>query len=272
MPHLDLPGAELHYETAGRASAPALLLIPAGIATLRMWDEHVGALSAEHLVVRYDPRAFGGTRHDEAVPFWNHRDAISLLDHLGVERATVVGASRGGAIAIDVALHAPERVAGLVTVSARVGGHPEVPIDADAQARFDEVEAIDPAVDAARMLRLEAELFAAGVGRGADDLDPAFLARARELALPNVAHALDDGDMRALEPAAAARLGAIGVPSLAMVGELDFAPFLAQFDTLAASLPDVTAHRLAGTAHLPSVERPEEFSRLLLAWLAEHGL
>ncbi|MFF2277060.1 alpha/beta fold hydrolase [Agromyces sp. NPDC058126] len=272
MPHLDLPGAELSYETTGRASAPALLLIPAGIATLRMWDEHVEALADEHLVVRYDPRAFGGTRHDEAEPFWNHRDAISLLDHLGIAQATVIGASRGGAIAIDVALHAPDRVAGLVAVCARIGGHPEVPLDAATQARFDEVEAIDPAVDAARMLRLETELFATGVGRGADELDPAFLARAHELAVPNIAHALDDGDMRALEPAAAGRLDTIAVPSLVMVGEHDLAPFLAQFETLEATLPDATAHRLPGTAHLPSVERPEEFSRLLLAWLDEHGL
>lgn len=272
MPHLDLPGAELFYETSGRASAPALLLIPAGIATLRMWDEHVEALSADHFVVRFDPRAFGGTRHDETVPFWNHRDAISLLDHLGVARATVVGASRGGAIAIDVALHAPERVAGLAAVSARIGGHPEVPLDAAMQARFDAIESIDLAVDAARMLRLETELFAVGAGRGAEGVDPAFLARAQELASPNVAHALDDGDMRPLEPPAADRLGTIVAPALALVGEFDLAPFLAQFETLAASLPGVTAHRMAGTAHLPSVERPEEFSRLLLAWLAEHEL
>ncbi|MFF2388386.1 alpha/beta fold hydrolase [Agromyces sp. NPDC058104] len=272
MPHLDLPGAELYYETSGPASAPALLLIPAGIATLRMWDEHAETLSADRFVVRFDPRAFGGTRHDESAPFWNHRDAISLLDHLGVARATVIGASRGGAIAIDVALHAPDRVAGLVTVSARVGGHHEVPLDAATQARFDEVESVDPAVDAAGMLRLETDLFAIGAGRGAEAVDPAFLARARELALPNIAHALDDGDMRPLEPAAAGRLGEIGAPALVLVGEHDLAPFLVQFETLAASLPAATAHRLAGTAHLPSVERPGEFSRLLLAWLAEHGL
>ena len=60
MPHLSVPGAELAYESDGRASAPALLLIPAGIATLRMWDPQVEALAADHLVVRYDPRGFGG--------------------------------------------------------------------------------------------------------------------------------------------------------------------------------------------------------------------
>lgn len=272
MPYLDLPGAELYYETAGSASAPALLMIPAGIATLRMWDEQLEALAADHFVVRFDPRAFGGTRHDEAAPFWNHRDAIALLDHLGVARATVVGASRGGAVAIDVALHAPERVAGLVAVSARIGGHPDVPLDTATQARFDAVEAIDPAVDAAGMLGLETELFATGAGRESGSVSPAFLARAHELARPNIAHALDDGDMRALEPPAAGRLGEIAVPALVVVGEFDLAPFLVQFETLAAELPSASAHRLTGTAHLPSVERPEEFARLLLAWLAEHGL
>lgn len=272
MPVLELPGAGLRYETAGAVSDPALLLIPAGIATLRMWDEQAEALAAQHFVVRYDPRGFGGTSHDFSVPFANHDDAIALLDHLGIERATVVGASRGGALAIDVALAAPDRVAGLVTIGARIGGHPDVAPTPDEQHRMDAVDAIDPLADPAAYIRLETALFAVGTGRGESDLDPAFLARAHELAEPNIAHVADDGEQVPLDPPAAERLGEIAVPTLAIVGEHDLTPFAVQYEAIVESVPHATGIRVAGTAHLPSVERADEVGAALRRWLDEHGL
>ncbi|UOQ91232.1 alpha/beta fold hydrolase [Agromyces endophyticus] len=237
-----------------------------------MWDEVVDDLAADHFVVRYDPRGFGGTRHDFSVPFANHDDAVALLDHLGVERATVVGASRGGALAIDVALAAPRRVAGLVTIGARIGGFPDVEPSADEQRRLDEVDAIDALADPAGYIRLETAVFAIGSGRSASDIDPGYLARAHELAEPNVAHVADDGDQVPLDPPAAERLGEIATPTLAMVGEFDLSPFAVQFDAIVDRVPDVTGLRIAGTAHLPSVERPAEVGTALLDWLGERGL
>lgn len=271
MPFLDLPGARLHYETDGHASAPVLLLIPAGIATLRMWDEHVPALAASHLVVRYDPRGFGATHHDADVPFANHADALALLDHLGLARATVVGASRGGAIAIDLALDAPDRVTGLVAVSARIGGHPDVELTADEQRRFDDIDAIDPLVDPARYLAAETALFAVGTTRDEASVDPGFLRRAHDLAAPNVPHVADDGEIVPLDPPADTRLGELDRPALVLVGEHDLSPFLAQFARLVDALPEAEGVRL-DAAHLPSVERPTEFRGLLLDWLDAHAL
>ncbi len=221
MPHLSVPGAELAYESDGRASAPALLLIPAGIATLRMWDPQVEALAADHLVVRYDPRGFGATRHDPAVPFSNHADALAVLDHLGVDRATLVGASRGGRLALDVALHAPDRISGVVVIGAEPSGSPELPRSDEEARRFDELDRLDPALDARRLVRLETTLWAAGPLRLEGDLDPAFVRRAHELNEPNIAHATDDGTVVPLEPPAFGRLGDIRSPVLVMVGEHD---------------------------------------------------
>ena len=61
MPHLERDGATLYYETAGHRSAPAILLLHAGVATLRMWDAVVPSLSADHFVIRFDGRGFGAT-------------------------------------------------------------------------------------------------------------------------------------------------------------------------------------------------------------------
>lgn len=272
MPMLSVPGAELCYESAGRASASALLLIPAGIATLRMWDAQVEALAADHFVVRYDPRGFGGTRHDEAVLFANHADALAVLDHLGVERATLVGASRGGRIALDVALAAPDRVRGVVTVGSVPGGAPDVPSSEAEQRAFAAIEALDPLVEAERIVRLETELWVAGPRRTLDELDPAFLRLAHELHAPNIAHAADDGTMIPLEPPAFERLEEIEVPALVAVGEYDLSEELHAYDEFLARLPDATGVRLADTAHLPSVERAAEFTRVLRDWLAARGL
>ena len=272
MPTLTVPGAELHYESAGRASAPALLLVPAGIATLRMWDEQIDALAEDHFVARFDPRGFGGTIHDESVPFANHADAIAVLDHLGVAEATLIGASRGGRITLDTALAYPDRVRGVVTVGSEPGGFPDLPLTDEEQRRFAELEAIDPALDAALLMRLEADLWAVGPLRDAAAIDPAFVRRAHELNAPNAAHATDDGTMLPLEPPANERLGDLRVPALVTVGEYDLSVELAAYDHLLAQLPNATGARFADTAHLPSVERPGEFTRVLLDWLGEHGL
>ncbi|MFC9559344.1 alpha/beta fold hydrolase [Agromyces sp. NPDC056965] len=272
MPTLTVPGAELHYESAGRASAPALLLIPAGIATLRMWDEQIDALAEDHFVARFDPRGFGGTRHDEAVPFANHADAVAVLDHLGIAEATVIGASRGGRITLDTALAFPDRVRGVVTIGSEPSGYPDLPLTDEEQRRFDEIEAIDPAIDAALLMRLEADVWAVGPTRTEADVDPAFVRRAHELNAPNAAHATDDGTVLRLEPPAYERLGDIRVPALVTVGEYDLSIELAAYDHLLAHLPSATGVRFDGTAHLPSVERPEEFTRALLDWLERHGL
>lgn len=272
MPTLTVPGAELRYESTGRASAPALLLIPAGIATLRMWDEQIDALAEDHFVARFDPRGFGGTRHDEAVPFANHADAMAVLDHLGIAEATVIGASRGGRITLDTALAFPDRVRGVVTIGSEPGGFPDLPLTDEEQRRFDEIEAIDPAIDAALLMRLEADVWAVGPTRTEAEADPAFVRRARELNAPNAAHATDDGTVLPLEPPAYERLGDIRVPALVTVGEYDLSVELAAYDHLLAHLPSATGVRFDGTAHLPSVERPEEFTRVLLDWLERHGL
>ena len=61
MPQLDVNGAVLYYETHGHISDPAILLIHAGVANLRMWDGLVPMLDRDHFVIRYDTRGFGNT-------------------------------------------------------------------------------------------------------------------------------------------------------------------------------------------------------------------
>lgn len=271
MPRLTVPGAELAFETDGRASAPAMLLLPTGVATMRMWDPQVAELATGHFVVRMDPRGSGATRYED-VRYSDREDVRSVLDHLGVERATVVGAGRGGTIALDLALESPERVAGLVIVGGGPSGFPEAELTREEHRRIDELDAAIAASDTALLMRLETALWAAGPLRLESNLDPAFVMRAHELNAPNAIHADHPARPEPLEPPAYGRLGDIRVPALVVVGDYDLSAARAQHEFLIDALPDATGFRLREAAHLVSVERSAEFTHVLLDWLGEHGL
>ncbi|MGH2399453.1 MAG: alpha/beta fold hydrolase, partial [bacterium] len=90
---LSVPGAQLYYEVAG--AGDSLVFIHAGVADSRMWDEQFAVFSQRHRVVRYDTRGFGRSKTED-VEFSNHEDLRDLLDHLEIEKASLVGASRAG--------------------------------------------------------------------------------------------------------------------------------------------------------------------------------
>jgi pimeloyl-ACP methyl ester carboxylesterase len=271
MPFLDVPGARLYYETDGQISSPALLLIHAGVATLRMWDPQVPALAKAHYVVRFDTRGYGETETED-VQFSDLDDALALLDHLGITRATVIGCSRGGAIALDLAVEHPKRVSGLVTVGSGPSGFPEVELTEREDAIFDELDALLAAGQWEAMNRRETELWTFGPERKADELDPAFVATAYELSAPNIRHHAEAPSPTPLENPAYYRVADIEVPTLVMVGDHDLSEALAQYEYLAATIAHADACRFRDCAHLPNVEQPEEFTTVLLDWLTKHGL
>jgi len=111
---IDLNGVELEYEEAG--SGEPVVLLHGGL--LCRENEPLvreAALTDRYRVVNYHRRGFGGLKRPEgkATIADQSADCIALMDALGVERAHLVGHSLGGAIAIQVALDAPERVQSL---------------------------------------------------------------------------------------------------------------------------------------------------------------
>lgn len=271
MPHIDMPGARLYYETDGHASAPALLLLHAGIANLRMWDQQVQSLAVGHYVIRYDTRGFGQTTTDD-VTYSDRDDARHLLDHLGVERASILGASRGGRIAIDLAVESPERVSGLVTIGSGPSGFPDTELTDDEDAFIDRLDAAYEAEDWQLLNRLEVELACIGAPRSADDLNALFIRTAYELHRPNLVHRDESAAPQPLEPPAYDRVVDIQVPALVTVGEFDLSGTLAQQAYLVDTIPDAAGYIFSDTAHLPSVEHPDEFLEVLAGWLGEHAL
>lgn len=271
MPHLDVPGARLYWESAGHASGKPLLLIHAGIATLRMWDPIVDELAQDRFVIRYDCRGFGETEFDD-VPFSNRADALAVLDHAGVERATLIGASRGGSIALDIAVETPARAAGVIVIGSGPSGFPEVELTPREDALLDAIDAAEAAGDWGTLVSLETTFWDVGPLREEDDVSPDFLRLAHDLNRANVRHLERQPVAIPLEPPAYEQMCDLEIPALVMVGEFDITPALAQYEYLVNSIPDATGAIFHDAAHLPSVERPTEFLHVVQDWLNDNAL
>ena len=124
MRFLQLPTHRLHYRIDGSAGPWVLLCNSLGT-DLRMWDGQVSALSARHRVLRYDCRGHGESTAPPA-PYDLAdlgRDALDLLDALGIERAHFCGLSLGGLTGQWLGIYAAERFNRLVlcATAAKIG-------------------------------------------------------------------------------------------------------------------------------------------------------
>ena len=255
------PGV-LDHDVAG--AGPALLLVHAGIADRRMWDDQVGPFAAAGwTVIRADLPGVGGTPAP-AGPVATWATLRGLLDHLGVERTVVVGCSLGGRAAVDLALAAPERVRALVLVGSGLGGHRFE--EAALHRLWDDSDAAVERGDLEEAARIELETWVVGVGRTLDAVDAGVRSRARAMLLDR--YGGGGNELEDLEPPAAGRLGAVAAPTLVLVGDHDRPDIQAIAGALAAGIPGAERAVLAGTAHLPNLERPEEFNRVVLEFLA----
>jgi 2-hydroxy-6-oxonona-2,4-dienedioate hydrolase len=260
----DVNGALLYYEVAGQGEP--LVLVHAGIADSRMWDEQVETFARRYRVIRYDLRGFGKTGMVEG-PYSHHEDLRGLLDALGVERAHLVGCSIGGGAVLDFVLRHPERVGALVLVGSAVSGFER---DFEPPQQWDELVAADETGDLGRVSELEVRIWVDGPERRPEDVDGAVRDLVREMnliALQNEASGL--GEELQPDPPAADRLSEIRAPALILVGDSDQPRTLAAADLLADELPNVRKVVMARAAHLPNMERPEEFNRILLDYLED---
>lgn len=260
---LETNGARIYYEVDG--SGPAAVLIHAGIANLRQWDDQVAALRDAYRVIRYDTRGFGRTE-TEAVPFSNRADLAALLDHLDERSAHVVGMSRAGSIALDFALEFPDRVRSLTVAAGGVGGY-ESPAGSS-EDTFAEPEKLWEAKDWEALADWETAFWVDGQGQPADRVDPAIRAKVHDWILTNYRAEKEEGQPQVLDPPAAQRLGSLRAPLLVMLGTLDEPGTSDSMRHLAAAVPGARLEVFEGAAHMLNLEDPERFNRLLREFFA----
>ncbi len=255
-----LNGTTFHYEMAGLG--PPVVLLHAGIADSRMWEGQFAPLSKWFRVIRYDMRGYGRTP-PAAGPFSHRDDLAALLDHLGIERASLVGCSQGSKTALDFALAHPQRVERLVLASPAVSG---LPYDGPPPPQAEQLHAADAAGDLALVNELEMQIWIDGPYRAPEDVDPAVRALAADMNAIALANEGVGTEMPPERPAAG-RTGEVDLPVLVIHGGLDTPRTVAAADFLADKLPEVQRVVMSGLTHLPNMERPEEFNRLVADFL-----
>ncbi|HEU5367658.1 MAG TPA: alpha/beta fold hydrolase [Ktedonobacterales bacterium] len=265
----DVNGTKLYYEVAGAGVRGAgeghpLVWLHSGLTNNYMWDAQWQAFTQRYRVIRCDLRGFGWSGAASG-SFSYREDLYHLLRFLGIKRAYLVGSSMGGSLAIDFALEHPEMVAALIPVGAGVSG--EQP-SAFLLERWKEIDAAAEGGDLAQAVELELQLWVDGPGRAPEQVNPAVREQVRQMNTENFARSeQEQGQPQPLEPPAVTRLGAIRVPTLVLVGEHDVPDKLASAELLARSIPGAQKAVIAGAAHLPSMEQPEQFNRLVLEFL-----
>ena len=129
--YADINGLHLYYEIHGDGGTP-LVLLHGGVMTIELtYAVAAPALTQRHRVISVDFQAHGRTADiDSDLTYANlASDVVGLLDHLGIERAHVIGHSMGGGTALELAVNHPERLLSVVPISASVrpeGAHPDL--------------------------------------------------------------------------------------------------------------------------------------------------
>jgi len=255
----DIEGASLYYEIAGEG--PSLVLAHAGFVDRRMWDEQFPLFAQHYRVLRYDRRGFGNSRLGSG-SFSHRRDLYQLLKLLGIERAHLSGCSAGGGVIIDFALEHPEMTESLVLVSSALGGYQ---FPGDMPQPLQELLAALNASDLDRAAEIAVRLWIDGPQREPDQVDARLRERAHEMSLTALANIFVREEP--LDPPAIGRLSQLATPALVIAGDLDDASVRTISELLVTRIAGARKAIISGAAHLPNMEKPEEFNQMVLAFL-----
>ena len=253
---------ELHHLFEGSEEAPVLVMANSLGTTLRMWDEGAPALRERFRLLRYDHRGHGGSPVPPGLYTIEDlgRDALALLDGLGIERFSWCGLSIGGMVGMWLASKAPERVEGLVLccTSALLGPRELW----DERIRVARKDGMDALVDSVVVRWFTPEFFsahpetvekAAAMLRGTDPEGYA-----------GCCAAIRDMDLRD-------RLGQIRAPTLVISAADDPATPPEHGELIRDSIPGAGFEVIPGASHLANIEQPEAVTRAILDHLAGQG-
>lgn len=245
-----------------------VVLLHAGVTDRRSWRVVSAALDGHATVVSYDRRGFGDTA-PSTEEFSHVGDLLAVLDEVADSPVWLVGSSAGGGVALDTALTAPERVAGLVLISPAVSGAPVPELDADT-ARFDRL--IDQAIEAGdpdEVNRLETWLWLDGPAQP----EGRVAGPARNLLVDMNSILLANGVPEEAGTSgidAWSQLERVNVATTVACGDLDVPFVVDRSRQLAERLPNGRHQVLASLAHLPQLEDPATVAGVIAAALTVH--
>jgi 3-oxoadipate enol-lactonase len=265
MPKIHVNEIDLYFELHGEGDKPVLVLnngIIMNAAT--SWAFQTGTLARHYRVLQYDCRGQGQSDHpQQPYSMELHADDLAgLLTALEIEEAHVAGISYGGEVAQAFVLKYPELVKSLILADTVIEVRPALRIivqswmdaasEGNAQAFF----------DATVPWNFSVQFVAANPGllkdawKRYDALDFEAVVRLCE---------------SFLEVDFTAQLGDVKAPTCIMVGERDILKGPEYATVLKDHIKQAELHILRGAGHASCWERPEEFTSVILGFLAKYS-
>ncbi len=257
--YVEVDGGRIFYEVAGHG--PPVVMIHDGLLHHETWDPQVDAFAKSYRVIRWDRRGYGRSDKPQA-PFSPRDDLLAVMNALGVERATLMGCSSGGLLAIEFALDHPEMVSSLVLVGPIVSGfgfsqhfrtrgqRGEPGRDAPVEERIEYWSRKDPWIMAPE--------------------SAAARERMRELLIANPQNMEGSGRYaRRPDQPALGRLAEIHAPTLIVAGESDIPDVHVHIGAIQAGIGGSERVVLARSGHLCHLEVPDAFNKAVLDFLGK---
>ncbi|BAY21245.1 alpha/beta hydrolase fold protein [Calothrix sp. NIES-2100] len=242
---------DLHYEIQG--TGEAIALIHSGGADLRDWQFIAPQLAQKYQVITFDGRGAGESPPPiEAANYVE--DLTRLLDHIGIDKVTLVGHSIGGQIATDFALTYPERVSKLVLVAPGLSGYE---FSQEMQQRFAQIMAAAPDVEKMVQLMLDGCIYSTVMNSQQSEL-------MYEMTKHNTQRYFDWKSSEQIwpQPPAIARLHELAVKTLFIIGTKDSKDLFAIAE-LFQQVPDIRFVQIDGADHMPTLTHPNELYSLI---------
>jgi pimeloyl-ACP methyl ester carboxylesterase len=233
-------GAVLYYEEHGDPAGQPVLLLHGAFGSTENWANLAPVLvAAGYRVIATDSRAQGRSAWGDAPITYEQMaaDTLGLLDHLGIAKTDVVGWSQGAIIALDLAIHHPERLGRVVAYGAYFSP------DGTRFVPSVQIQPFERFIADYRRLSPEPERFEELVG----------VLGALQKTSPNYGEA---------------ELGSISVPVLVLTGEADEGIKTEHTRQLAALIPESTLVLMPGTGHFAMFVQPAAFNQIVLEYLA----
>jgi 3-oxoadipate enol-lactonase len=273
MPEAILNGARIYYQEHGRGF-PLVLAHGLG-GDHAMWLAQVPLFKTKYRVVLWDCRGHGRSEvTEEGYSIGRFvDDQWALLQYLGIQRAHIGGLSMGGWIAWSFAIAHPEAAASLV-LSDSAGiqtGMSEAQREQtkklfEASAAIAEKKGRQPLLENTLALMFSAKFLQ-------EKPEIVALVRKQILADPGLGYArtirglFANWDQSAAEGVLAG-LARISVPALILAGDLDVLTPLPTQQALQRAIPNSRLEVIPGAGHVPCIEQPELWNRLVLDFLA----
>ena len=229
-----------------------------------MWAEQERALSSQFRVVTIDLRGHG----ESDAPLWHYTldqaadDVCSLLDHLSIRQAVLIGLSMGGYVLFAFYRKYAARVSGLVL--------------ADTRAQADTVEGKQARFEMAQIA------YRQGAGAVADLMIPKLLSPATIQTRPELVQRVRTmiegnqvsgiaGDLMAMaeRPDSQPLLAQISCPTQIIVGERDLPTPPSDAKLMAARIPTARLAIIPGVAHLSNLEQPDLFNDTVRSFVSD---